>query len=55
MVISYDENADGARVRKYYHLTHKGKKLLADKQREWDAYSQAVYKILNGGASYAAI
>ena len=55
MVISYDENADGARVRKYYHLTHKGKKLLADKQREWDAYSQAVHKILNGGASYAAI
>lgn len=55
MVTSYEENADGARVRKYYRLTNKGKKLLAAKQSEWAAYSQAVHKVLNGGASYAAI
>lgn len=55
MVTSYDENADGARVRKYYRITNKGKKLLADKQREWTAFSQAIHKVLNGGMSYAAI
>lgn len=55
MVTSYEENADSARVRKYYRLTQKGKKLLAAKQSEWTTYSQAVHKVLNGGVSYAVI
>lgn len=54
MVTSYDENVDGARVRKYYHLTQKGKKLLIDKKDEWTAYAKAVNKVLRGGACYAA-
>lgn len=55
MVTSYDENADGARVRKYYHLTNKGKKLLEEKQTEWKTHSKAVNKVLNGGMNYAAV
>lgn len=54
MVTSYDEQADGGRIRKYYSLTSKGKNLLADKKSEWLAYAQAVRKILNEGANYAA-
>lgn len=46
---SYEEQADSARVRKYYHLTHKGKKFLQEKTDEWKEYSSAVSKILEGG------
>lgn len=52
MVNSYDDNADSARVRKYYHITNKGKKLLSDKQEEWNSYTNAVNQVLNGGVSY---
>ncbi len=54
IVSAYDDNAGGDRVRKYYHLTQKGKKLLAEKQSEWAAYTGAVNKVLRGGCSYAA-
>jgi PadR family transcriptional regulator PadR len=39
LVSSYDDGAGGGRIRKYYHLSHKGKKLLADKQSEWAAFT----------------
>lgn len=55
MVTSYDENAEGGRIRKYYHLTNKGKKLLEEKQEDWKTYSKAMNKVLNGGLSYAAV
>lgn len=55
VVSSYDDSADSERVRKYYHLTNKGKRLLNDKQSEWTAYSKAVNQVLHGGASYAAV
>ena len=55
MLESYEEKADGERVRKYYHLTPKGAKLLEQKHSEWKEYSQAVNKILNGGKSYAIV
>lgn len=54
IVEAYEDNADSARVRKYYQLTKKGKKLLQDKKQEWKVYSVAVNKILEGGISYAA-
>ncbi len=50
MVNSYDENADSTRVRKYYHLTSKGKGLLIDKQAEWTAFQKAINQVLRGGA-----
>ena len=53
MVISYDGNADSARIRKYYSITKKGKGLLADKKAEWRAYSSAVNQVLQGGAALA--
>lgn len=55
IVNSYDDNADSARVRKYYGITKKGRKMLADKQDEWEEYSNAVNKVLRGGAGFATI
>lgn len=55
MVESYEEKAEGAKLRKYYHLTSKGKKLLKGKQQEWMEYTAAVNKILNGGVGIALI
>ena len=55
MVEAYDEKADGARIRKYYHLTAKGRKLLKEKQQEWNIYTMAVNKVLKGGTGYATV
>lgn len=55
MVNSYDDNADSGRVRKYYHITKKGKKFLYDKQDEWNSYTKAVNKVLKGGVSYGTV
>ena len=54
-VRSYVQNAEGNRERRYYHLTERGRKLLRQKEEEWDRYSAAVSKILKGGAGYAAV
>ncbi len=53
MVSSYDESTDKARVRRYYHLTSKGKGMLSAKQSEWTSYSKAVNRIMEGGLCYA--
>lgn len=53
IVSSFDENADSARVRRYYHLTSKGKGLLSEKQSEWTAYTKAINRIMGGDVSYA--
>ena len=50
---SYDDTAGGGRIRKYYHITPKGKKLLEEKKKEWHSYASAVNKVLNGGISFA--
>jgi PadR family transcriptional regulator PadR len=55
IVSAYEDSADSERVRKYYHLSKKGKRLLTDKQSEWNAYSKAVQKVLNGGECYDAV
>ena len=52
-VQSYDDNAGGGRIRKYYHITPKGKKLLEEQKAEWEKYSSAVNKVLRGGECYA--
>ncbi|MDX9871036.1 MAG: helix-turn-helix transcriptional regulator [Clostridia bacterium] len=51
---SYDDRAEGGRVRKYYHLTAKGKKFLESKQAQWAKYAGAVNQVLHGGVSFAA-
>jgi len=53
MIISYDENADNQRIRKYYQLTSKGKGLLEKKQLEWVQYTKAVSRVLEGSVGYA--
>lgn len=52
-VESYEQKADNERVRKYYHLTDRGRKLLRQKEKEWKQYTAAVNKVLKGGAGYA--
>lgn len=52
MLTSYEENADNARVRKYYSITKAGRKYLKERKEEWKIYTVAVNDIL-GGASFA--
>ena len=53
-VTSYDQTTtDSKRIRKYYKLTTKGRGLLAQKESEWQAYTNAIGRIMTGGAAYA--
>ncbi|QUH25909.1 PadR family transcriptional regulator [Serpentinicella alkaliphila] len=52
MIESYWEDTESARKRKYYKITNNGKKLLAEKEKEWEIYSNAVNKVI-GGAGLA--
>lgn len=52
-VESYERTAETGRVRKYYHLTKNGKRLLKEKQKEWDIYEKAIHDVLRGGVSFA--
>lgn len=45
---SYEKTADSGRKRKYYHMTEKGKKLLDEKAKEWNAYQEAVQMVMGG-------
>lgn len=42
------ESEENGRKRKYYKITEKGLKELASQRQEWEAYSTAVGKVLNG-------
>lgn len=46
LVESYWVTADG-RKRKYYHMTKKGSKRLAEKKEEFEEFSVSVSKVLN--------
>lgn len=45
---SYERIAESGRKRKYYHMTAKGKKLLDEKTKEWNAYQEAVQLVMGG-------
>ena len=49
-----EQEAPTGRVRKYYRLTQKGKKLLDSKREEWELFRQGVDGVLSGGASALA-
>lgn len=51
---SYQREASTGRMRKYYKLTRRGKKLLGDKRAEWAAFHQGVEQVLSGGANALA-
>ncbi len=44
---SYQQEAPSGRQRKYYHITGRGKALLAEKQAEWAAFHQGVDAVLS--------
>ncbi len=48
---SYEES-QGKRIRKYYSITKKGKKLLKEKEEEWKTYENAINSVLKGGAFF---
>lgn len=50
MVTSYWDAVEDSRMRKYYHITDKGIKLLNDSKKEWEEYVGAVNAVLIGGA-----
>ena len=51
---AYQQEAPTGRVRKYYKLTRKGKKLLDEKRAEWAAFQRGVDSVLSGGANALA-
>lgn len=52
-ITAREETAEGARPRRYYHLTDTGRKQLAEKEAAWRTYADAMVKVLEGGGSYA--
>jgi PadR family transcriptional regulator PadR len=55
MIESYEEYADGNRIRKYYKITKLGKKLLIEQKSEWNLYAEKINKILEGGVKFVTI
>ena len=48
MVEAYWEDSTSGRKRKYYHITSKGKRLLNEKKKEWEIYSNTVNRVIGG-------
>lgn len=48
MIEAYWEDTKSTRKRKYYSITTNGRKLLAEKQKEWQIYSRTINKIIGG-------
>lgn len=47
-IVSYWEETQSARKRKYYHITPEGKKFLDQKHTEWNLFVQGVAGIMEG-------
>ena len=47
-VKSYEKAAPTGRLRKYYHITSRGLRLLGEKREEWTLFSRAVNAVLAG-------
>jgi len=47
-LVSYDQAAGEARVRKYYRLTKEGKAHLIEREKEWRTFAGAVGDVLGG-------
>lgn len=45
---AYEDETEGGRQRRYYRITENGKRQLAEKEEEWNAYSGAVNQVLKG-------
>ena len=52
-VTAYEQTAESCKTRRYYHLTKQGRDVLRKKEDAWNAYAQAVGRVLEGGACLA--
>ena len=52
-VTAYEQEAAAGKPRRYYHLTSQGRGALQEKEESWNAYAQAVNRVLRGGACCA--
>ena len=52
---AYEENADSARIRKYYHLTGKGRRQLKTEAETWRAYERAIDSVLERAVYGASV
>ncbi|MEA4973482.1 hypothetical protein SDC9_119305 [bioreactor metagenome] len=52
VVKSYRKEAENGKTRKYYAMTAKGIRLLADERKQWQAFTMSVDKVIGVG-SYA--
>ena len=52
-VEAYQQTAPTGRMRKYYHLTRKGRTLLETETKAWRSYSGAVNAVLEASLSMA--
>lgn len=50
LVSAYERDATAGKPRRYYHLTQDGHEALKQKEESWNVYTQAVGKVLKGGA-----
>ena len=53
LVTAYERTAESGKARRYYHLTKQGQSALREKEDAWNAYAQAVGRVLKGGACLA--
>lgn len=53
-VKSYMHTGDTGKERKYYKITNKGKKQLAEEAEKWQVFSASVTKVIGGGANVFA-
>ncbi|MBP1560248.1 MAG: PadR family transcriptional regulator [Oscillospiraceae bacterium] len=49
-VSSREAESENGRMRKYYAITDEGAGFLAEKRNEWNVFSGAVNKVLEGGS-----
>ena len=45
-VEAYEQEAPTGRMRKYYHITKKGRALLKEEEKDWQTYAGAVNAVL---------
>ena len=53
LVQDYEQTAESGKSRRYYHLTRQGRNALREKEDAWNAYAQAMGRVLKGGACLA--
>ena len=52
LISSYEKDEDTQRPRRYYQISHKGRKYLSRKHAEWTAYAGAVNRFMRGDVSF---